>query len=121
MTNLYHCTSKHFSKYCFANSNEEATQYIIENCSDYRNTYSLTVELIEDETLQEDGVNFLRENNFVGIPQIKIFMLNGSQFHKMEYFARNNSARFWWSEKVPGSENIRAKQTVYINHASKKS
>jgi len=112
MTNLYHCTSKHFSKYCFANSNEEATKYIIENCLDFPKLYSLNVKFVEDETLQEDGVSFLRENNFVGIPQIKHFMLNGSQFHIEEYFAKNNSARFWWSEKVPGSENIRAKQTV---------
>jgi len=118
MTNLYCCTSKNFYQYCFANSTEEATQYIIENCSDYRNTYSLHVKLVEDETLQEDGVSFLRENNYIGIPQIKIFMLNSSQFHIKEYFGRNNSARFWWSEKVPESENLRTKQTVYINNAN---
>lgn len=113
MTNLYFFQSKNCLVHCFANSESEASQVVIANSPHYNKLYSYTISLVDDESiLNEDGVSFLREHDFVGIPQIKHFMLNGSQFHIEEYFAKNNSARFWWSEKVPGSENIRAKQTV---------
>jgi hypothetical protein len=112
MTNLYLFRTKNFSTHCFANTLEEATEYIKNNCK-FNPLYIYSIELVEGDILNEDGISFLREKNFVGIAKQKIFMLNGSLLHATDHFFNQNKTHtLWWSEKVPGSENLWNKETV---------
>jgi hypothetical protein len=112
MTNLYHLSTKNFSAHCFAHTPEEALEHIKENCN-FRPCYSYVIKLVEDDTLNEDGVSFLREKNFIGIPKVKFFLLNGSEAHWHDHFYNQKKTHsLWWSEKVPGSENLWKKETV---------
>ena len=113
MTNLYKFTTNYGTTYCFANTPREAEAIVLREVYENRLMYNHTVELASENTLKEDGVSFLSENDFVGIPQQKFFMLNGSNSHNYEhYFQKNRTATAWWSEKVPGSENVWSKTSV---------
>ena len=111
MTNLYKFTTNYGTTYCFANTPREAEAIVLREVYENRLMYNHTVELASENTLKEDGVSFLSENDFVGIPQQKV--LNGSNSHNYEhYFQKNRTATAWWSEKVPGSENVWSKTSV---------
>jgi|694.fasta_scaffold05898_20 hypothetical protein len=107
MTNLYYFTSKNCYIYCFAHTIEEAIKFIKANCPTYNRLYSYNVKLVEDEVLQEDGVEILRKNNFVGIPEVKHFMLNGSVSAQQNHFdTKQRSARLWCSKEVPETTQL---------------
>jgi len=113
MTNLFKFVTKYGTTYCFAHDAKEAEDIILKEKYENRLKYTHTIEEVLDEMLGEDGVSFLRENDFVGIPQQKVFMLTGSVTHSVEhYFEKQRTNILWWSEKVPGSENIWAPQGV---------
>ena len=102
MTNLYKFTTNYGTTYCFANTPREAEAIVLREVYENRLMYNHTVELASENTLKEDGVSFLSENDFVGIPQQKVFMLNGSNSHNYEHYF----------QKVPGSENVWSKTSV---------
>ena len=95
MTNLYHLNTKNFSTHCFAHTPEEALEHIKENCN-FRPHYSYVIKLVEDDTLNEDGVSFLREKNFIGIPKVKFFLLNGSEAHWYDHFHNLNKSEVYF-------------------------
>jgi hypothetical protein len=107
MTNLFRFVTKYGATYCFANDAKEAENIILKEKYENRLMYSHTIEEVSGEMLKEDGVEFLREKDFVGIPQQKVFMLTGSVMHSTEhYFNKKRSSTLWWSEKIPESENL---------------
>lgn len=107
MTNLYYFVSKNCYIYCFAHTIEEAVDYIKKHGTGYRPDYSYHIKVVEDEILQEDGVEILRKNNFVGFPEIKCFMLNGSMYHSINhYHNQQKSSRLWCSKEVPETTQL---------------
>lgn len=107
MTNLFEFTTKYGTTYCFANTAKEAEEIILKERYENRLMYNHTINPVSDDILEEDGVSFLREKDFVGIPQRKVFMLGGSMQHSISHYQdKGRSSSFWWSEKIPESENL---------------
>lgn len=66
-----------------------------------------SIQDVTNQYIKEDGVEYLIKNNFIGIPQRALFMLNGSMSAmKDHYEVKGRSATLWWSEKIPGSREI---------------
>ena len=62
---------------------------------------------VTDEYISEDGVQYLIDNDFVGIPKRAMFMLNGSVNAMEEHYnKKNRSSSLWYSEKIPGSRDL---------------
>lgn len=90
--------------YCFANDEKTALKIITKELFNGKKKV-FTVKDVTSEKIQEDGVKFLSDANFVGIPQQKIFMLNGCMgaMHQ-HYVVEKRTPTFWYSEAIPESE-----------------
>ena len=93
--------------WCFAPDSLTATRTIIEEVFGNKRMRLEQPEDVTNDHLDEDGVRFLSDQDFVGIPKKQIFMLNGSMMHMTEqYVTKQHSGVLWWSEKVPGSKEV---------------
>lgn len=93
------------NEFCFAPNELIAIKTIIEDLNNKK--IQLFADDITDEYINEDGVKYLIENNFIGIPERSVFMLNGcGQSMQQHYEKKERSSSLFWSKKVPGSKEI---------------
>jgi hypothetical protein len=92
--------------WCFAPDTQTASKIITKEVFGGKKK-ALHIEDVTVEHLQEDGVQYLINNNFVGIPKRLNFMLNGSMTAMIEHYDnKKRSEILWYSEKIPGSREI---------------
>ena len=103
---LFKVYDKHSSWWCFATNAKTAKKTIVNDIFGGNRTI-LKAEDVTASHINEDGVDNLISNHFVGVPQRSIFMLNGcmSSMHE-HYDKKQRSGTLWWSEKIPGSKEI---------------
>lgn len=103
MIKLFKAKISESDVFCFA-PNEKTAVAVIEKAST-NNSKCSSIKDVTQNHIQEDGVEFLIEKQFVGIPQVSIFMLNGSMAaRESHYETKRRSERSWWSDKVDGSK-----------------
>jgi hypothetical protein len=62
---------------------------------------------VTSEYLDQDGVKYLIDHDFVGIPEKSEFMLNCcSSAMNTHYSEKGRSSTLWWSDKIPGSRDL---------------
>lgn len=103
MVKLFQAKISEEAVFCFA-PNEKTAIAVIENAHQNKCKCS-SIKDVTQNHLKEDGVEFLIEKQFVGIPQVSIFMLNGSMMaRESHYGVKQRSERSWWSDQVEGSK-----------------
>jgi len=107
MIKLFKLTNKINGTYwCFAPDVKTAIKIVIKNAFSGKRKI-LHVSDVTSEHIDEDGVRDLINNNFIGIPKKKVFMLNGSVSAMAEHFdVKKRSEVLWYSEKIPGSKEL---------------
>lgn len=107
MIKLYQINTKSNQKYfCFAHDKRSARQIVQKEYSLLQSEILETTDITQKK-INQDGVKFLIENNFVGIPKKKMFMLHGSMSAiNSHYKTQNRTAELWYSPAVPGSEEL---------------
>ena len=92
--------------WCFAPDEKTAKKIIIKEVFEGKRR-KINFSDVTDEYSKEDGVQFLIDHNFVGIPDRAIFMLNGCMGAMEEHYdKKNRSGTLWYSKKIPGSREI---------------
>lgn len=93
--------------YCFAPNADIANKIILKKY--FKNKkIKLNITDVTEEKINDDGVQFLLNKNFVGVPQQSVFMLNGCMQSMIEHYENKRlSEVFWWSDDVPGSKECR--------------
>jgi len=107
MIKLFQNQTLHKGTYwCFAPSAKTAIKIFNKEIFDGKRR-QLKVTDVTKDFINEDGVKFLIDHQFVGIPKRAIFMLNGSMSAMDQHYNQNHrSATLWWSEKIPGSREL---------------
>ncbi len=102
---LVHDFHKTNNWFCFANDDNSAIKLVTKNLGGKkRKLYS---EDVTKKYINEDGVKFLIDKNFVGIPERSVFMLNCSvQSQEAHYNDQKRTGTLFWSKDVPGSKEI---------------
>lgn len=102
---LVHNFHKTENWFCFAHDGNNAVKTVIKSLGGKMR--KLYYEDVTKTYINEDGVKFLIDKNFVGIPERSIFMLNCSvQSQEAHYNAKNRTGTLFWSKDVPGSKEI---------------
>ena len=105
MTNLYDITiAPGNHHYCFAKNSDEALMMIANQLPNV-DVSNLIAKDITQEKISEDGVQYLRESNFVGTPNKKYFMLHGSEQAKSSHYTKKGrSGVLWYNQSDPLSD-----------------
>ena len=102
---LVHNLHKTDKWFCFAHDGLSAIKLVIESLGGKKRR--LYHEDVTKTYLDEDGVKFLIEKNFVGIPERSTFMLNCCvQAQESHYNDKKRSGTLFWSKDIPGSKEI---------------
>lgn len=100
---LQHASSG--THWCFAPNAKMAKNIV--SVSIHATPSDLTADDVTQEHIAEDGVQFLIDRGFTGIPQKSVFMLTGSMSHSVEHFIqKQRTPVLWWSETIPESRQI---------------
>jgi hypothetical protein len=107
MTKLFKLDNDvHETFWCFAPDKKTASNIVAKQCLKGHKK-SLKAEDVTSKHIKEDGVEYLINHNFIGIPKKLNFMLNGSMSAMVEHYdTQKRSGILWYSEKVPGSREI---------------
>jgi hypothetical protein len=107
MVKLFKAENRFEDKWwCFA-PDEKTAQKIIKKEVFQGRRIKLNFREVTSEHLCEDGVKYLIDHNFVGIPDRAIFMLNGCMSAMEEHYTnKKRSDILWYSKKVPGSREL---------------
>jgi hypothetical protein len=107
MIKLYQLsTPKRNKYYCFAPNKNVAQSIIIQEIFGGKKL-NLDIVDITKIKINEDGVKYLIDKNFIGIPKRKMFMLHGSEIARdSHYNTKGHTSELWYSLTVPGSEEI---------------
>ena len=106
MTKLYEVSACNSINWCFAPDSKTAKQIVL---SEIYQNQKRNLKAIDKTTekYNEDGVKYLSDNNFIGIPQKSYFMLNCCTKTQNEHYnQKSRSEVLWWSEKLPESKDI---------------
>jgi hypothetical protein len=107
MIKLYSLTTQSKNKYyCFSPSKIIAQKIVTQEIFNGRKE-KLNIVDITKEKISQDGVKYLIDHNFIGIPKRKMFMLHGSMNAMDSHYNKNShTSELWYSQCVPGSEEL---------------
>jgi hypothetical protein len=107
MVRLFQAEDRLFDTYwCFASDADIAKKIITKELLNGKRRL-LKMSDVTEQYIKEDGVKYLIDHDFVGIPQRSIFMLNGCMSSMEEHYTKQGkSGTLWWSEKIPGSKEL---------------
>jgi hypothetical protein len=92
--------------YCFAEDEKTAKKIITKEIFDGKRK-TFVINDVTNEKISEDGVKYLSDSDFTGIPERKSFMLNGCMSSmEQHYNNKKRSGTLWYSKFVPGSEEL---------------
>jgi len=105
MIKLYQLKTKSNSTYyCFAHNSKQAKQIVIKEILNGK-VEPIAAFDITDQKISQDGVQYLINNSFIGVPKRKMFMLHGCESARQNHY-KNKTSELWWSDAVPGSEEL---------------
>jgi hypothetical protein len=108
MTKLFQLTHTRTDDnfYCFAKDEKTARKIVTKEIF-HGKTKTFLIKDVTADKLKEDGVKCLSDSDFIGIPQRKMFMLNGCvSAMEQHYNINNRSGTLWYSEKIQSSKDL---------------